>query len=83
MLAYLERKGFLRHVRDGVRYVYEPTLPHAQAQRRALNHLVNTFFRGSRSQAFAALLELDQKGLTDAELDRLNELVRHARREGK
>ncbi|HVH09061.1 MAG TPA: BlaI/MecI/CopY family transcriptional regulator, partial [Gemmatimonadales bacterium] len=40
MLSYLERKGHLRHSRDGVRYVYEPTLPHADAQRSALQHLV-------------------------------------------
>src|SRR5438874_1170570 len=30
MLRYLERKGHLRHTRDGVRYVYEPTVPHAE-----------------------------------------------------
>src|SRR2546430_8466912 len=36
MLRYLEGKGHLRHTRDGVRYVYEPTLPHAEAQRSAI-----------------------------------------------
>jgi len=47
MLRYLEGKGHLRHTRDGVRYVYEPTLPHAEAQRSAIQHLLRTFFRGS------------------------------------
>src|SRR5207237_919986 len=55
MLRYLERKGHLRHTRDGVRYVYEPTVPHAEAQRSAMQHLVRTFFRGSRVGAVAAL----------------------------
>src|SRR5256886_15638945 len=51
MLRYLEGKGHLRHTRDGVRYVYEPTLPHAEAQRSAIQHLLRTFFRGSRARA--------------------------------
>src|SRR5205823_2512130 len=32
MLRYLERKGHLRHTRDGVRYVYEPTVPHCRSE---------------------------------------------------
>src|SRR5882724_13513323 len=58
MLRYLERKGHLRHNRDGLRYVYEPTVPHGEAQRTALRHVVRTFFRGSRPGAVAALLDL-------------------------
>ncbi|HEV2750004.1 MAG TPA: BlaI/MecI/CopY family transcriptional regulator [Gemmatimonadales bacterium] len=83
MLRYLERKGHLRHGRDGVRYVYEPTVTHRDAQRSALKHLVRTFFRGSRPGAVAALLELPGKGLTDADVDRLRDLVRRAQREGR
>ena len=83
MLRYLERKGHLRHTRDGVRYLYEPTVPHAEAQRSAVQHLVRTFFRGSRAGAVAALLELPGKELSDHELARLRGLVRRARREGR
>lgn len=83
MLRYLEGKGHLRHSRDGVRYLYEPTVPHRAAQRSALQHLVRTFFRGSRPSAVAALLELPEQGLSDADLDRLRDLVRRARRRGE
>ena len=83
MLRYLEHKGHLRHSRDGARYVYEPTVPHGDAQRSALRHLVRTFFRGSRPGAVAALLDLPGKGLTDTDLDRLRDLVRRAQREGR
>ena len=83
MLRYLERKGHLRHSRDGARYVYEPTVPHHEAQRSALRHLVRTFFRGSRPGALAALLDLPGKGLTDTDFDRLRDLVRRAQREGR
>lgn len=83
MLRYLERKGHLRHSRDGARYVYEPTVPHRDAQRSALRHMVRTFFRGSRPGALAALLDLPGNGLTEADLDRLRDLVRRAQREGR
>lgn len=83
MLRYLERKGHLRHSRDGARYVYEPTVPHREAQRSALRHMVRTFFRGSRPGALAALLDLPGKGLTDTDLERLRDLVRRAQREGR
>lgn len=83
MLRYLERKGHLRHSRDGARYVYEPTVPHTEAQRSALRHLVRTFFQGSRAGAVAALLELPGNDVTDGDLERLRDLVRRARREGR
>lgn len=83
MLRYLERKGHLRHIREGTRYVYEPTVPHREAQRSALKHLVRTFFRGSRPRALAALLELPEKGLAETDLERLRGLVRRAQREGR
>ena len=83
MLRYLEGKGHLCHTRDGVRYVYEPTVPHAEAQRSAMQHLLRTFFRGSRVGAVAALLELPGKELSDGDLVRLRALVRRARRDGR
>src|SRR5437660_11862201 len=82
MLRYLEHKGHLRHTRDGVRYVYEPTVTHTDAQRSALRHLVRTFFRGSRAGAMAALAQLPGN-LTDADLESLRGLIRRARRQGR
>src|SRR3989442_12558683 len=81
MLRYLEGKGHLRHNRDGVRYVYEPTVPHAEAQRSAVQHLVRTFFRGSRSGAVAELLDLLGKKLSAVDLERSRAMVRLARYE--
>src|SRR5256886_15851069 len=83
MLRYLEGKGHLRHTRDGVRYVYEPTLPHAEAQRSAIQHLLRTFFRGSRAGAGGALLELPGKELSGGEVARLRAPGRRARRRGR
>src|SRR5256886_11918114 len=83
MLRYLEGKAHLRHTRDAVRYVYEPTLPHAEAQRSAIQHLLRTFFRGSRAGAGAAPLPLPGEELSEGGLARPRALVGHARRRGR
>jgi hypothetical protein len=44
-----------------------------------LRHVVETFFRGSRSDAMATLLELPTP-LSEEELDRLSELIERARK---
>jgi predicted transcriptional regulator len=79
MLRHLEGKGYLRHRRDGIRYVYLPTSPKQEVRASALSHLVRTFFDGSVSTAVAALLE--SKPLTQDEYDRLSQLLNEAPRE--
>ena len=73
----------MRHEADGPRHVYYPTLAPEQARMSALDHLLQTHFRGSVSQAIAALLESSADGLTDGELQRITALIEEARKEGK
>jgi predicted transcriptional regulator len=82
MLRVLEEKGHLRHEQQGPRYVFLPTVPREQARRSALKQLVRTFFEGSTEQTVAALLDLSASRLSDAELDRLSQLIERARKEG-
>lgn len=83
MLRVLENKGHLRHVPDGTRYVYQPTLPRERAGRPALENVIETFFDGSAEKAVAALLDLSRSELSQAELDRLSKLIEQARTEGR
>lgn len=83
MLRLLEEKGHLEHEQDGPRYVYKPTLAQEKASRSALKHLVETFFEGSTEQAVAALLDLSRTKLSDDELDRLSQLIKQAKNEGR
>jgi predicted transcriptional regulator len=83
MLRVLEEKGHLRHESRGPRYVFLPTVPREQARRSALRQLVQTFFDGSTEQTVAALLDLSDSQLSDAELDRLARLIHQARKEGR
>ena len=82
MLRILEEKGHVRHQQDGPRYVYRPTLARDNAKRSALQHLLKTFFDGSREQAISALLDDAASKLSEAELDRLARLIDQARRNG-
>ena len=82
MLRLLEEKGHVRHEQDGPRYVYMPTVNRDKARRSAMRHLVRTFFDGSTEDAVAALLQNDA-GMTEAELDRLSQLIDGAKKEGR
>jgi len=81
-LRVLEEKGHVRHEQDGPRYVYIPAVPRGTARRSALKHLVETFYEGSVEQAVAALLGGEGSRLSQEQLDRIEELIRKARKEG-
>ena len=81
-LRVLEEKGHVRHEDDGQRYVYSPAVPRGTVRRSALKHLVETFYEGSVEQAMAALLGGEGSRLTDEQLDRIEDLIKKARKEG-
>ena len=79
ILRVLERKGYVRHVEEGFRYVYEPTVPKETASRSALQRIIRTFFDGSAKEAVAALLDPSAFQLSDEELKELARLVDRAK----
>jgi len=83
MLRVLEEKGHLTHREEGPRYVYLPTVPRDEASKTALKQLVKTFFDGSAEQAAAALLDMSGPELSKEELDRLQQAIETARKEGR
>ena len=81
-LRVLEEKGHVRHEQDGQRYVYSPAVPRGTVRRSALKHLVETFYEGSVEQVVAALLGGEGSRLTDQQLDRIEDLIKRARKDG-
>jgi predicted transcriptional regulator len=79
MLARLERKGHLRHAKDGVRYVYSATESPHRAKRTALQRCLQTFFGGSLSEMVLSLVR--QGSWSDEELEELATEVQRARKE--
>lgn len=83
LLKILETKGHLRHVADGTRYVFLPTVAPDRARRSAMQSLLHTFFEGSPEKAVAALLDVSRSELSEDELDRMSRLIENAREEGR
>jgi predicted transcriptional regulator len=82
LLRVLEEKGHLVHEEDGPRYLYSAATPRQEAGVSLLSHVVRTFFDGSASKAMAALLGSGGAELSDADLARLEEVIRR-KREGE
>ncbi len=83
MLRLLGEKGYVAHEQDGPRYVYFPTDRPEEVSRSALRHLLATFFRSSPSSAMAALLDMADEPLSEAEYRRLAALLEQAREPGE
>ncbi len=83
MLRILENKGHVKHVQEGTKYVYVPTVSRDRARVGAMKNLVTTFFDGSTEKAMAALLDLGRTDLSEDELRRLSRLIDDARKEGR
>jgi len=75
-LRILETKGYVRHIKDGRAFHYEPLVARQEARRNALQQLTRGFFDGSRELLVASLFE---SGDVDRrELQRLRKLIEKA-----
>jgi predicted transcriptional regulator len=83
LLAILVGKGHLKHRSQKGRYIYAPTRRRAQAGRSALRRVLDTFFEGSLEKAVAAVLQGADARLSEDELQRLVQLIKQARKEGR
>ena len=83
MLGVLEEKGYLRHESDRGRYVYYPTIPLTKARKSALYNLLETFFKGAEANAVISILKRSDATLSDEERDRIIELIRESKNEGR
>lgn len=81
LLAILVEKGHLRFVREGRRYVYEPTQTPESARRNALSRLLATFFDGSATQLVATLLDPKERAVPAAEARRIRGLITQLEKE--
>jgi BlaI family penicillinase repressor len=81
ILRVLERKGHIRHIEEGMRYIYLPVVTREKATKSAIERLVATFFDGSVKAAAAAFLDPSTAKLSKDDLKELERLIRQARRE--
>ncbi len=82
LLEIMIERGLLNREYDGPRYVYFPAAKPEDASRSALKQLVRTFFDNSPGSAMAALLDITDEPLSDAEYRRLASLLKRVRDHG-
>ena len=72
-IRVLERKGYLKHLKDGRAYVYTPLVGQKEATRSEIRHLVGRFFKNSQEQLVLNLLE--DQGVGPEEIGRLRQML--------
>ena len=82
LLDIMIERGLIGREYEGPRYVYFPAARPEQASRSALKHLVRTFFDDSPGSAMAALLDITETPLSDADYRRLTALLKRVRKQG-
>lgn len=72
-IRILERKGYLKHIKDGRAHVYAPVVPQQEATRSEIRHLVSRFFKDSHEDLVLNILE--DQGIEPEELARLRKML--------
>jgi len=72
-IRVLERKGYVKHFKDGRAHVYAPQIARTDAMRSEISHLVGRFFKNSHEQLVLNILE--DRGIEAEELDRLRAML--------
>jgi len=76
----LERKGNLRHVQKGKKYLYSPLTSRRKAVEGAVQHLLRAYFKDSLEEAVAAMVRVHGKELSAADVERLEKAIRKLRK---
>jgi predicted transcriptional regulator len=72
-IRVLERKGYLKHAKDGRAHVYSAMVGRKEATRSEIRHLVGRFFKNSHEQLVLNILE--DQGMEAEELNRLRQML--------
>ena len=72
-IRILEKKGYVKHVKDGRAHVYMPLVERQEATRSEIRHLVSRFFKNSHELLVLNILE--DKSIDAQEMKRLRELL--------
>lgn len=72
-IRVLEKKGYLKHAKDGRAHVYMPLVEREEASRSEIRRLVNRFFKDSQEMLVLNILE--DRGVDAVELKKLRRLL--------
>lgn len=76
----LEKKGHVKHAKDGRAHIYEPVIGREEATRSEIRHLVSRFFRNSHEALVLNILQ--DEAINADELRRLREMLERSGAKG-
>jgi predicted transcriptional regulator len=77
IIRVLEKKGYVRHIKDKRAHVYTPSVDRKDASRFEVRHLVSRFF--GNSDELLVLNILEEKSIDPDELKRLRDLLERSK----
>lgn len=83
LVQILEEKGHLTREKRGREFVYFPKINRKEEGTAALQKVLETFFKGSVSEALSAHFSGDAKDISAEEVERLSQLIEQARKNEK
>lgn len=75
-IRVLEKKGYLKHLKDGRAHIYTPVVGKQEATRSEIRHLVSRFFKDSHEQLVLNVIE--DQSLEPEEIERLRQMLERA-----
>jgi predicted transcriptional regulator len=79
-IRILEKKGYVRHIKDGRAYIYRALVEREEASRSEIRHLAHRFFQNSHEMLVLNILE--ERGVDADELNRLRQLLEQTQPDG-
>ena len=79
-IRILEKKGYVRHIKDGRAYIYRALVEREEASRSEIRHLAHRFFQNSHEMLVLNILE--DRGVDSEELNRLRQLLEQTQPDG-
>ena len=77
-IRILEKKGYLKHTKDGRAHIYRPIIARDEASRSEVRHLVSRFFGNSHHSLLMNLLQ--EQELDAEEVKELRQILESGRR---
>ena len=78
IIRVLEKKGYLKHTKDGRAHIYRPIVARDEASRSEVRHLVSRFFGNSHQSLLVNLLR--EQNLDAEELKQLRQILESSER---
>jgi len=76
-IRILEKKGYVKHVKDGRAFVYRPLIERKEATRSEIRRLVSRFFADSHELLVLNILE--DRSVDAGDLDRLRKMLEESK----